>query len=272
MAAARLQRLSAAARRVPLAPTLRAAAERPTPAVLRAASSLRAAAASLPGPAEAAGLRPLPATQPLLRWFGRGGGRESRDRGSSRGGGGGGTGEFDLEPHKAKMASYVDALHKELRQVRASRVSPSLLDNLEVEDGEGNTLGIRSMATVTSRGPSELIVNVFELEHVKNVLKALNSSGSYGNPQAQGKVITIKFPPPSKEMREELLRSVKKKAELTRNNLRNARRNALDDLKKAGLPKDDQHREQQQVQKVTDDLIAQVDKAVEAKEKDITEG
>jgi ribosome recycling factor len=73
-------------------------------------------------------------------------------------------------------------------------------------------------------------------------------------------------------MREELLRSVKKKAELTRNNLRNARRSALDELKKAGLPKDDQHREQQQVQKVTDDFIAQVDKAVEAKEKDITEG
>lgn len=177
-----------------------------------------------------------------------------------------------LNPFQDKMEKTLNNLLEEYSGIRAGRANPHVLDKLRV-DYYGTPSPIQSVANVSVPEPRMIQIQPWEASMVKEIEKAIMSSDLGINPTNDGKVIRLVFPELTEERRKELAKDIKKKGENAKVAVRNIRRDAIDHLKKVGkeedLSEDEVKDLEDTVQKLTDEYVAKVDKAVDAKSKEI---
>ena len=171
-----------------------------------------------------------------------------------------------------KMQKTMSNLGEEFGSIRAGRANPHVLDKLKV-DYYGTPTGIQQVANVSVPEPRMLLIQPWEPSMVKAIEKAILTSDLGINPTNDGKVIRLMFPELTEERRKDLAKDIKKKGEGAKVAIRNIRRDANDSFKKLAKSSDvseDAIKElNDKVQKMTDKYIAEVDKAVEGKTKEI---
>ena len=171
-----------------------------------------------------------------------------------------------------KMAKSVDTLKHDLAKVRTGRAHPGLIDHLRV-DYYGSEVPINQVGNVTLADARTISVQPFEKKMVQVIEKAIRDSDLGVNPATSGDVIRIPMPALTEERRRELTKIVKHEGENAKVAVRNVRRDAIahlkDLLKNAEVGEDEEKRAQDEVQKMTDKAIADIDKLVAEKEKDV---
>lgn len=177
-----------------------------------------------------------------------------------------------LQKYDNKMQKSYDNLLEEFGSIRAGRANPHVLDKLKV-DYYGTPTGLQQVANISVPEPRMLLIQPWEPNMVRVIEKAILTSDLGINPTNDGKVIRLAFPELTEERRKDLAKDVKKKGEAAKVAVRNIRRDANDAFKKLGKSSDiseDEVKElEEKVQKLTDKYIANVDKAVEEKTKEI---
>jgi len=172
---------------------------------------------------------------------------------------------------KDLMEHSIEHLQKELQKVRTGKASPSMVAGLMVPY-YGNPTPLNQVANVSSADARTLLIQPWEKNMVAPIEKAIFEANLGITPQNDGEVVRLSIPALTEERRKELVKRVKALGEEAKVSLRNARREAMDHLKKAikdGYPEDAGKRAEQEVQQLTDSYSDKVDKVVESKEKDI---
>ena len=171
-----------------------------------------------------------------------------------------------------KMQKTMYNLSEEFGSIRAGRANPHVLDKLKV-DYYGTPTAIQQVANVNVPEPRMIQIQPWEASMVKEIEKAILTSDLGINPTNDGKVIRLLFPELTEERRKELAKDVKKKGENAKVAIRNIRRDANDSFKKlsksADVSEDEVKELEDGAQKMTDKYITEIDKAVEAKTKEI---
>jgi ribosome recycling factor len=171
-----------------------------------------------------------------------------------------------------KMAKSVDTLKHDLAKVRTGRAHTGLIDHLRI-DYYGTEMPINQVANVTLADARTIQIQPFEKKMVQVVEKAIRDSDLGVNPATSGDVIRVPMPPLTEERRRELTKIVKHEGESAKVAVRNIRRDAIthlkDLLKKSEIGEDDEKRAQDEIQKMTDKSIADIDRLVAEKEKDL---
>ena len=179
---------------------------------------------------------------------------------------------MELNVFEEKMIKSLSNLEEEFAGIRAGRANPHVLDKLRV-DYYGTPSPIQSVANVSVPEPRMIQIQPWEASMVKEIEKAIICSDLGINPTNDGKLIRLVFPELTEESRNELAKDIKKKGENTKVAIRNIRRDAFDSIKKSGKAEDISEDEikdlEDKAQKLTDEYEAKVDKAVEAKSKEI---
>ncbi len=179
---------------------------------------------------------------------------------------------FDREDLNRRMNGSVAALKVEFAGLRTGRANTALLDPVTVE-AYGNTMPINQVGTVSAPEPRLLTVQVWDKSTVKAVDKAIRDAGLGLNPQIDGQLLRIPIPELNEERRRDLAKLAHKYAEQARVAVRNVRRDGMEHLKK--LEKDhkiseDEHRKLgEELQKLTDAHIRDIDQSLHAKEQEI---
>lgn len=175
---------------------------------------------------------------------------------------------------KEKMNKTISALNSEYNSIRAGRANPAVLDPIRV-DYWGVPTPISQMAAVSVSEARILVIQPWDKSALKLIEKAIQASDIGINPQNDGSIIRLTFPPLTEERRKTLVKDVKSTAESSKVAIRNLRRDALEKLKamkKASeITEDDLKYAETEVQKITDDFIKQVDAVASAKEAEIME-
>lgn len=175
---------------------------------------------------------------------------------------------------KEKMAKTISALNSEYNSIRAGRANPAVLDPLRV-DYWGVPTPVNQMAAVSVAEARILVIQPWDKSALKLIEKAIQTSDIGINPQNDGTVIRLTFPPLTEERRKTLVKDVKATAENSKVAIRNIRRDALEKLKtmkkNSEITEDDLKYGETEVQKITDDFIKQVDSVASAKEAEIME-
>ncbi len=182
----------------------------------------------------------------------------------------------ELEPifevAKEEMELSVEFLKKEFSHIRAGKATPALLDGIKV-DYYGAQTPLIQLANISAPEARLLTVEPFDKSTVGDIEKAIMASGLGLNPNNDGRLIRIPLPILSEERRKELVKVAKDTAEQARVSIRNARRDANDEIKKTvkdeSLPEDSRYAAEEEVQQLTDDYIKKVEEALSAKEKEI---
>ena len=176
---------------------------------------------------------------------------------------------LDKKDIEQRMNGAVDTLRREFGGLRAGRASTSLLDTVVVEV-YGSKMPLNQVGSVSVPEPRLLTVQVWDGSNTAAVEKAIRNSGLGLNPMAEGSLIRIPMPELTEERRAELVKVASKYAEQARVAIRNVRKDGMDQVKADNdLPEDDAKRQSDEVQKMTDDHIKQVDQLLADKEKDI---
>ena len=176
---------------------------------------------------------------------------------------------YTKDATKRRMDGAVDVLQKEYAGLRTGRASASLLDPVTVEV-YGSRMPINQVGTINVPEPRLVVVQVWDASAVKSVEKAIRDAGLGLNPQPDGTTIRIPIPDLNEERRKELQKVAGKYAEAARVSVRNIRRDAMDAIKKQDkVSEDEQKRQSEEAQKLTDDAIKKIDTMLADKEKDI---
>jgi ribosome recycling factor len=177
-----------------------------------------------------------------------------------------------LSNYRDRMDKAITALKEEFASLRTGRASSSLLDQINIE-AYGSTMPINQVAAISVPEPRMITVNVWDKSMVASVEKAIRASNLGLNPVVDGQNLRIPIPPLTEERRKDLAKVAGKYAEQQKIAVRNVRRDANDDLKKAekdgAINQDDQKRMETEVQKLTDEAIRRVDEALKIKEQEI---
>ena len=177
-----------------------------------------------------------------------------------------------LQIYETKMNKSLDALQNGYASIRAGRANPHVLDKLRV-DYYGTPTPIQQVGNVSVPEARMIVIQPWEKSLLKAIEKAILTSDLGINPTNDGSVIRLVFPELTEERRKELAKDVKKKGEATKVAIRNIRRDANDTFKKMEkgdeISEDDRKEAEEKIQKLTDKMIAEVDKAVENKTKEI---
>ena len=173
-----------------------------------------------------------------------------------------------------KMEKSLNALHNAFATMRAGRASVSLLDRIAV-DYYGVPTPIQQMAAVSVSEGRILVIQPWDVSTISAIEKAIQASDLGVNPQDDGKVIRLIFPPLTEEKRKVLEKDVSKLGEDAKVAVRSIRRDCMEKLKKkkkdSEITEDDLHDGEDKIQKITDKFIKRIDEMVDAKEKDIME-
>jgi ribosome recycling factor len=175
---------------------------------------------------------------------------------------------------EARMQKSLESLRGELSRLRTGRASPALVEHLKVAY-YGNPAPLTQVANVGVADARTLTVTPWDKTMVPAIEKAILESGLGLNPVTAGMVIRIPLPPLTEERRREMTRMVRGEGESGKVAVRNVRRDANQHLKNLlkdkKIAEDDEKRAQEEIQKLTDHYIVEVDKLVQAKEKEIME-
>lgn len=173
-----------------------------------------------------------------------------------------------------KMNKRVEALAFEFAAIRAGRANPSVLDKILV-DYYNTPTPINQLAAVSVTEARTLIIQPWDASVVSDVEKAIQASDLGINPQTDGKIIRIVFPPITEDRRREIVKDISKMAEESKVSIRSIRRDYLDKLKemekKSEITKDDLRDAEKRMQKVTDKYIKKIEDLSKEKEKEIME-
>ena len=173
---------------------------------------------------------------------------------------------------EAKMQKSIEALRTDLAKIRTGRAHTGILDHVTV-DYYGTPTPIPQVGNVTLLDARTIAVTPWEKKMMGAIEKAIRDSDLGLNPSTQGDLVRVPMPPLTEERRRDLIKVVKHEAENARVAIRNLRRdanNALKDLlKQKAVSEDEERRAQDEIQKLTDRYIAEVDKVVAAKEQDL---
>jgi ribosome recycling factor len=179
-----------------------------------------------------------------------------------------------FEDLKERMGKSIDSLKREYSRLRTGRASVSLLDGIRVTYYDTPT-PLNQMASLAVPEPRLIVIQPWDKTAIGDIEKAILKSELGLTPMNDGKVIRIAIPPLTEERRKELVKVARKMAEDNKVAIRNIRRDANDMLKdlktEKEITEDDLYRSQDEVQKLTDDFISQVDELCAAKEKEILE-
>ncbi|WP_178042117.1 ribosome recycling factor [Frisingicoccus sp.] len=177
-----------------------------------------------------------------------------------------------IQVYETKMKKTLESLEREYISIRAGRANPHVLDKLVV-DYYGTPTPIQQVGNITVPEARIILIQPWESKLIKAIEKAIMASDIGITPSNDGKAIRLVFPELTEERRKELAKDVKKKGEGAKVAVRNIRRDANDALKKWSKAKeiseDDADDLEKAVQKMTDKFIAEVDKAVESKTKEV---
>jgi ribosome recycling factor len=171
-----------------------------------------------------------------------------------------------------RMDGALDVLRKEFGGLRTGRASASLLEPITVA-AYGGTMPLNQLANVSVPEPRMITVQVWDRAMVKAVDKAIRESGLGLNPQTEGQVMRVPIPDLNEERRRELTRVTAKYAEQARVSVRNVRRDGIELLRRqekdGELSQDQQRRQQQEIQRLTDEVIGHIDQALAQKDREI---
>ena len=171
-----------------------------------------------------------------------------------------------------KMQKTLEALKNDLLKIRTGRAHTGLLDHVQV-DYYGSMMPVNQVANITLVDARTIGVQPWEKSMVGKVEKAIRDCDLGLNPATQGDLIRVPMPALTEERRRDLIKVVKTEGEAAKVAIRNLRRDAnthlKDALKKGEIPEDDEHRAQDDVQKLTDRYIVEVDKMLAAKEAEL---
>jgi ribosome recycling factor len=179
-----------------------------------------------------------------------------------------------IEDTKKKMKQSIEALKKELATVRTGRANPSILDTVQVEY-YGSNMPVNQLAGVSVPEPSCLLIQPFDKTSIKAIETAILKSDLGLNPANDGAVIRLPIPALTEERRKELSKVVSRMGEDIKMAIRNVRRDHNDSIKKmekdksSGLSEDAAKKALDQVQKLTDEFIKEVDSTIKHKETEI---
>ena len=182
--------------------------------------------------------------------------------------------EFSMETLEEKIQKSESLLRVELATVRAGRANAALVDKVMV-DYYGTPTPLKALANISVPEPRTLLITPFDPKSIHEIEKAINVANIGINPVNDGKVVRLQIPQVTEERRKELTKTVKKMGEDTRVAVRNLRRDANDKVKKlekAGdYTEDDVKETLDEIQKLTDKSIKEIDGIVAEKEKEIME-
>lgn len=180
----------------------------------------------------------------------------------------------DYNEFESKMKKTCDALTTQLATIRAGRANASVLDQIQV-DYYGVPTPVQQLASVATPDPRSLVIQPWDASVLKGIEKAILASELGINPQNDGRMIRLVFPPLTEERRKELAKQTKKYGEEAKVAVRNIRRDAIEKFKKqqkaSEITEDDFKEAEKDIQKLTDSYIKEIDKISEKKEKELTE-
>jgi len=173
---------------------------------------------------------------------------------------------------QTRMAKSIDALKHSLTSIRTGRASPSLLDRVSVR-AYGSEVPLNQVASISVSEGISLVITVFDKGMIKDVEKAIYASDLGLTPNVSGTVIRLNLPPPTEERRRELGKQVQKEGEGAKIAIRNIRQDANKEvaklLKDKAISEDDKKKGEDDIQKLTDKSIKDVDSVVAEKEKEL---
>ena len=171
-----------------------------------------------------------------------------------------------------KMKQVTDKLDENLRTLRTGKANSGLVENILV-DYYGSKAPLKQMANITTPDPNLIVIQPWDQNSLGDIVLAIQNSEIGLNPTNDGRAIRLVLPPMTAERREELIRSVHKMAEEARVMLRNLREDAWKDVKKLEADKkiteDDRYRAEKELNKLIEDFNLNINKIIEAKEKEI---
>jgi len=179
----------------------------------------------------------------------------------------------DYTAFEYKMKKTVEVLNAEFASIRVGRANPAVLDRLSIEY-YGTQTPIAQVASISSPEARTLIIQPWDASATKAIEKAINTSDLGINPQNDGKVIRLVFPPLTEERRKDLAKQVHKLGEEAKVAVRNVRRDAMDvfkaQKKKSEITEDDLKEMEKDIQNLTDKYIKEVETATAKKESELT--
>ena len=178
---------------------------------------------------------------------------------------------FIIEEIKESMQHALTHLEKEFHKFRTSKATPQMLEGVRVEY-YGNPTSVDKIANINTPDARTIVVQPWEKNMLNPLAKAILDANLGFNPQNNGEILRIAVPPLTEERRRDLVKKAKAEAEIAKVTIRNMRRTAVEDAKKLekdGVSEDDIKVLEKEIQHITDSFIAQADKILEHKEKDI---
>ena len=180
----------------------------------------------------------------------------------------------EIKNYDEKMLKTIEVVKANFASVRAGRANAGVLDRITVEY-YGTPTPLNQVAAVSSPDPRTLVIQPWDGSLLKAIEKAIQTSDLGINPQNDGRVLRLAFPQLTEERRKELTKLVRKTSEESKVAIRSIRRDAVDQVKKlkknSEITEDDQKKAEEDIQKLTDAAIKDIDKIDAAKEKEIME-
>ena len=176
-----------------------------------------------------------------------------------------------LKDAEGRMKKVVSKYKDELAGMRTGRASTAIVENIKV-DYYGSEMPLKQLATISTPEPNQILIQTWDQNAVKSIEKAIQEANIGANPQTEGNLIRVILPPMTEERRKEMVKQLHKIAEEYRIAVRNIRRDVKEDiesLKSEGISEDEVKRGLDQLQKVTDKYINQINQMTEEKEEDI---
>jgi ribosome recycling factor len=179
-----------------------------------------------------------------------------------------------IKDAKARMQKSIESLHVELTKIRTGRASPSMLEHIHV-DYYGTPTPLSQVANITALDARTLSIAPWEKSLVQDIEKAILTSDLGLNPATSSDGIRVPLPPLTEERRKDLAKVVKAEVENAKIAVRNIRRDANSSFKELvkskDMTEDDERRAHDRVQKVTDEIVAEIDKVCQRKEAELME-
>ena len=177
-----------------------------------------------------------------------------------------------LKKAEERMNRRIDHLNSEFAAIRAGRANPAVLDKVLV-DYYGAPTPVNQLAAVSVTEARTLLIQPWDMSVLTPIERAIQKSDIGINPQNDGKTLRMIFPPLTEERRKELVKDIRKIAEDSKVAIRAIRRDGMEDVKNrqknSEITEDEKNREEDEIQKLTDKYIGQIDKSLENKENEI---
>jgi len=176
--------------------------------------------------------------------------------------------DFILDSTKESMTNAIAHLEKELRSIRAGKATPGMLANVQV-DYYGSQTPLSQVANVNTPDARTISIQPWEKNMLQEIEKAIMIANLGFNPMNNGDLIIINVPPLTEERRKDLAKQAKAEAEHAKVGVRNARKDANNEIKKTDVSDDMKKNAEADVQTLTDDFVKQIDEKLAVKEKEI---